>query len=881
MDFIDNLLNHMSSKFNQESTLPKQAEISMDETFKWRALKNNQFASRSKNGRSKIKSKDKDKKDAASSELNMSSDENNKSDSSQDPIIADVSESADIEIEIANDISGAEIQEVLASTQGNVPVLLEETSALKAVSLNEINETINIANDSELIEGSTCTSNSEHINDEVFEKVVHSENDVRPIQDDLSVEKKYAENTEIVDGKPELAPTITKHNDPDAKHIFIHMSSTFNGSCLIKSSSNDNLLQMQNSPSANEETSSSNLKATVKNDNASENHKDHPSPTSVRRSKRLKHDQTKDSELTDVEHLSNQQTSTFELPSISSKSSNDMSDEQININDTVKIPGDKTDNTVRTLRNKSFGIKLNEPEAKTKTTAKKKYKNDPKVQESPRKVVHVKELHSVSPETRKVTRSKTVLRKIPTTRRTQHIRSNYPTRQRNRIMDKNAERRKRSSRFWKNAKNQTSKLGKESEQKPKHSQETQKETAKTKNPKERSPKRSVRLSKDGSDGILASAIARREKNDITGIQGRLSRPIKLSAKILANDELRYGFELQNNARLNLNVEVKDSSNTKELLKFDVDSTSGKTEISEAKIPIPISQPDNTLEQRDSFPSEPLSNVQIKCPDPLEFLNEVKRNNLGSNKSPECNSKLTKIQQKRLLKLKEKHLFMLGLQKTNNNKSLADTNNQCIETISINKEDTKALTHSSNTIINTCTNANDAQINDDMKTQTEASTHALPATHLQSKMLCFCQKDTRYFTTKTQSRMYCTATDDIDGQMIGCCNELKGGLQNLLRPSNSASYQLLCLTHQRRLHHHGCCATCGVYCTQGYFIICSNKHLFHRECAEKFIINTKGKSSPIIPKLVLKCPHCGLESVIREYKIRLQKSLSFAIVTTRH
>lgn len=38
---------------------------------------------------------------------------------------------------------------------------------------------------------------------------------------------------------------------------------------------------------------------------------------------------------------------------------------------------------------------------------------------------------------------------------------------------------------------------------------------------------------------------------------RLSRRIKPTAKILANEELRYGFELQNNARLSLSSENLD------------------------------------------------------------------------------------------------------------------------------------------------------------------------------------------------------------------------------------------------------------------------------------------------------------------------------------
>uniref|UniRef100_A0A8D8J8Z5 (northern house mosquito) hypothetical protein n=1 Tax=Culex pipiens TaxID=7175 RepID=A0A8D8J8Z5_CULPI len=101
MDFIENLLSHMSSTFNRESILPKQEEIAEDETFKWRALKNNQFASRSKNSQPKH------------SNINISS----------APFAEDISasntnfERSEVVIEIANGISNAEIKEALITQQ--------------------------------------------------------------------------------------------------------------------------------------------------------------------------------------------------------------------------------------------------------------------------------------------------------------------------------------------------------------------------------------------------------------------------------------------------------------------------------------------------------------------------------------------------------------------------------------------------------------------------------------------------------------------------------------------------------------------------------------------------------------------------------------------
>lgn len=68
------------------------------------------------------------------------------------------------------------------------------------------------------------------------------------------------------------------------------------------------------------------------------------------------------------------------------------------------------------------------------------------------------------------------------------------------------------------------------------------------------PKRTRRRSRD--DNVLASAIARKEKlyNEAAPGPTRLSRRIKPTAKILANEELRMGLESQNNARLGIQTE---------------------------------------------------------------------------------------------------------------------------------------------------------------------------------------------------------------------------------------------------------------------------------------------------------------------------------------
>lgn len=99
MDYIENLINHMSSTFNRESVLIKRVEISEDETFKWRALKNNQFACRSKITTQKKHQNN----DDPSEDLTKDNHRN----------ASTLNDSNNIVIEIANGISKAELEEAL------------------------------------------------------------------------------------------------------------------------------------------------------------------------------------------------------------------------------------------------------------------------------------------------------------------------------------------------------------------------------------------------------------------------------------------------------------------------------------------------------------------------------------------------------------------------------------------------------------------------------------------------------------------------------------------------------------------------------------------------------------------------------------------------
>lgn len=222
-------------------------------------------------------------------------------------------------------------------------------------------------------------------------------------------------------------------------------------------------------------------------------------------------------------------------------------------------------------------------------------------------------------------------------------------------------------------------------------------------------KKSSRLARDAGESILASAIARREKinENLTATPtSRLSRRIKPTAKILANEELRQGFELHNNARISLtsernmeNERFLEQNKTKEVpvnMKASAngflasDRNTARTQnnnhnISNTNI---NSHKHNAVHTKNALPKSHNTTIgitrtlarnlsvdniytNVEHLDSEEFLNEIKTSgkvNLngssGSGGTADDNKKLKKKQQKRLAKLKEKHFHQLGLRKTN-------------------------------------------------------------------------------------------------------------------------------------------------------------------------------------------------------------------------
>lgn len=300
---------------------------------------------------------------------------------------------------------------------------------------------------------------------------------------------------------------------------------------------------------------------------------------------------------------------------------------------------------------------------------------------------------------------------------------------------------------------------------------------------------------------------------------RLTRQIKPTAKILANEDLRQGMELNNILRLN----------------------SEKDERSEPKSPSETKKSKNkNLESLINFRTPPK-----QCPSPEEFLSDIKIFNIGINhQSPEVNKSLNKNQKRDLLKEKEKHLENLGLVR----KILVSSDSE--------QEETEPAAK-----------------------QKPAESEQMPSTSSQPKIIkeiepepiCLCVKPSQYYVKKSIEEMQCSAIDQIESQQIGCANLIDDESINLLRPSTKIGYMVLCKSHKRRLHSHNCCSGCGVFCTQGVFYVCSKDHFFHKDCANKFVLSTPYDLNLDLssPTLILKCPHCGIDVPENQSKINLE------------
>lgn len=432
-------------------------------------------------------------------------------------------------------------------------------------------------------------------------------------------------------------------------------------------------------------------------------------------------------------------------------------------------------------------------------------------------------------------------------------------------------------------------------------------------------KKSLRLAKDESDANISHTPTHSPRKDPALLSApnygrmRSQRRIKPTAKILENEELRQGFEVTNCKRLSL------SNENLMMEAFERSPTATKSGHNSSNNRSPnASSPDSKTVTVD-IPAEAAeilkNNNKKPCRDPQEFLNEIKSFKIGTNRSPEDNKKLTKSQHRRLLKQKEKHLGMLGLRPKNDytsssdesdseefnpttsNRSTSSTHRPAItlrlrnqhkmatekQRISqLRKREHVDSMHNEKRMKLSLTEKIpmlDSSDDDDCIVIESRNDGSYGKENSNVNLICTCHQKTKYYMRQGQNqslsvngKIFCCAVDEIEKRRIGCTNELSEPLISLYRPSVKVSYMVLCPSHKKRLASHNCCSGCGLFCTQGTFVICSNKHFFHRNCATKYILNTPYEpNNPNFtgPTLLLKCPHCGIDAPEYDYRVTMR------------
>lgn len=435
-------------------------------------------------------------------------------------------------------------------------------------------------------------------------------------------------------------------------------------------------------------------------------------------------------------------------------------------------------------------------------------------------------------------------------------------------------------------------------------------------------KKSLRLAKDGSDvNISESVNVRKEKPDPVILAppiGRIrsQRRIKPTAKILANEELRQGFEVTNCKRLSLSnenlMEHFDRSPTLSRSGNDTSSNKSPMASSPEKSPKTYGEPQQDIEHNLILNKAPPA--KKPCRDPQDFINEIKNYKIASNRLPEESKKLTKSQQRRLTKAKEKHLGLLGLRPkldrsdSSNDSSTSEDfvpaktsrgayrpanslrlrNQRAAEIykrkLNLRKRENaekrlKLIVAKPAPTEIDMSDDDDCIVVESSKATRNENNYGGNKENNNTNLICSCHQSTKYFVTNSQTsaftvngKMFCCAIDEIESRQIGCTNELSEPLINLFRPSVKVSYMALCSSHKKRLVSHNCCSGCGIFCTQGTFVICGNKHFFHRNCATKYILNTPYEpNNPNYtgPTLLLKCPHCGIDAPDFDYRVTMR------------
>ncbi|XP_053601911.1 histone-lysine N-methyltransferase EHMT1 [Plodia interpunctella] len=415
------------------------------------------------------------------------------------------------------------------------------------------------------------------------------------------------------------------------------------------------------------------------------------------------------------------------------------------------------------------------------------------------------------------------------------------------------------------------------------------------------PKRSSRRrSKDSSENVLANAIARKEKsyNETVPTQ-RLSRRIKPTAKVLENEELRIGVESQNNVRLGIQPEKEEGVRTRRSARPGVEQS-----LKGSNVTVKVG---DISEQNDSEKLRHLCELGLKVKDEVkEAMEEDAEGENRDSEENECEiieedeeidddseviSKLLEADDETVSdgEGEDDDDFSYSEETSQSDKGPRTRRSTRLNSSYGNNESDESTipdgdkTPPRRSSRRSTRHYYDEEINQDpeyvprrKKTRMrgeeaqpepvqednsnpaggdEGSEAACPEDDSAIIATCFCTTPSNVYAAPDDLKepVFCQAIETVDGARVGCSHlarrQQQQQLAAMLRAGPRAPYLLLCALHTEQLARHMCCVACGLFCTQGIFYQCSEKHLFHLECGLPY---NDVKSSP-------GCPHCGVRS----------------------
>ncbi|KAF9410229.1 hypothetical protein HW555_010623 [Spodoptera exigua] len=393
------------------------------------------------------------------------------------------------------------------------------------------------------------------------------------------------------------------------------------------------------------------------------------------------------------------------------------------------------------------------------------------------------------------------------------------------------------------------------------------------------PKRSTRRRSKDSDNVLANAIARKEKSyETQQAPQRLSRRIKPTAKILANEELRMGLESQNNARLGINEKSPEEGvrtrRSVRPLAMEIEKKKEPEMEVEEEMAV-LGEDDDSQSQNTVMKLKHLCELGLKAisPDEAEESGNENSKLMEADDSSDADFRCSvEVASKNRPRRSTRLCSSVGFNDSDRSSPVGEDEHKSPRRSSKrsrhNYVDDSERTHRKRRRHRSSGGDephSEVEVEDisNPAAADEGSEAACPTDETTIIAACFCETPSNVYAAPEEltEPIFCQAIELVDGVRVGCSHSARrhrslvssgnpSGLAALVRAGPRAPYFLACNLHAAQLAKHMCCPACGLFCTQGTFYQCSSGHLFHLDCGLPY-----NDTKQVPPG----CPHCGMSS----------------------